>query len=211
MFHPLWHCRICTPGLPYLVKATTDSRPTRYVITRRFSGTQLAQNFPQSSFSWKTLYTLPSEVSSFSSYVSLMLLSSLIMALHDTHRHSLWTGQGNPYRCLSSTSVLPLSEATHHIQTHFRETALTTPPPPTGDELPLVWHTWRAKTESHCVLPTFSHACNRPAILILTAGRSDTLTMRTCDCVTTQTCYTCSLHGDIRNRMMLLHMKYAVN
>ena len=63
--------------MAYRVKATTESRPTRYVITRSFSGTQLAQNFPQSSFSWKTLYTVPSEVSSFSSYVSLMRLSSL--------------------------------------------------------------------------------------------------------------------------------------
>jgi len=122
MFHPLRHCRICTPGLAYFVTATTEFRPTRYVITRKSSGTQLAQNFPQSSFSWKTLYTLPSKVSNFSVYVSLMRLSSLIRALHDTLRHSLWTGHGNPYRCFSSTSVLPLSEA-HHIHTHFRETA----------------------------------------------------------------------------------------
>jgi hypothetical protein len=82
--------------------------------------------------------------------------------------------------------------------------------PPTGDELPLVRHIWRAKTKSNCILPTFSHVCSGPAILIMSAGRSDTLAKRTCDCMTTQTCYTCPLHGEIRGRMMLFHVKHTV-
>jgi len=181
------------------------------VITRRFSGTQLAQNFPQSSFSWKTLYTLPSEVSSFSGYVSLMRLSSLIRALHDTHHHSLWTGHGNPYRCLSSTSVLPLSETMHHIHTHFRETA------PAHYTSSTNWR-WTSVGATHLTRKNWitlhtsdiNHVFSRPAIFILSAGRSDTLTMCTFDCMTTQTCYTCSLHGDTRSRMVLFHMKHAV-
>ena len=87
---------------------------------------------------------------------------------------------------------------------------LLTTPPPTGDELQSVRHIRRAKTEIHCVLPIFSHVCSRSAILILTAGRSDTLKMRTCDCMTTQTCYTCPLHGEIRIRKILFHVKHAV-
>ena len=157
------------------------------MITRRLSGTQLAHNFPQSSFSWKTLYTLPSEMSSFSGYVSLMRLSSLIRALL-THT-VIRCGRGSGIR---------IAACRQHLSCRYRKQCTTATlisvklhqlitPPPTGDELPLVRHTWRAKTESHCVLPTFGHFCSRPAILILTAGRSDTLTMRTCDCMTTHT------------------------
>ena len=129
-------------------------------------------------------------MASFSGYVNLMCLSSLIRALHDINCPSLLTGLRNPYRCLSS--VLPLSEAMHHIHTHFRETARAHY---TSNQLAMNFRLCDTldakKTESHCVLSTFSHVCSRPAISILIAGRSDMLTLPTCDCMTTQTL----LHG----------------
>jgi hypothetical protein len=161
----------------------------------RFAGTQHAQTFPQSSFSWETLSALPSEVSSFSGYVSLMRLSYLIKAQNDTHCHSLRTGLWNPYRCLSS-SVLPISEAMHHIHNHCHEIAPAHYTSTNWRWTSVGAHIRRAKTEIHCVLPIFSHVCSRPAILIMIVRRSDKLTMGTCDCMTTQTCYTCPLHGE---------------
>ena len=134
MFHPLWHCRICTPGLAQRVKATTETRRTRYVIMCRFAGTQHEWTFLQSSFSLKTLYALRSEVSSFSSYVSLMRLSSLIRALHDTHCHSLWTGLGNPYRCFRHMSCRYRKQCTTSTTISVKLHVLTTRPP-TGHEL----------------------------------------------------------------------------
>ena len=127
-----------------------------------------------------------------------MRLSSLIMVVHDTNCHSLWRGLGNPYRCLSSVLPSTLISVSLHV--------LTTPPP-TGDERPSVL---RAKKRIILHTSTFTHACSRPAILIWIAGRSDPLTMRTCDCMTTHTCYTCPLHGEISRRMMLFHVKHAV-
>jgi len=63
---------------------------------------------------------------------------------------------GYQSQCLSSTSVLLLSTALHHILICFCNIACAPHSPPTGNKLPLVWHPSCAKIEAHCVIHHFT-------------------------------------------------------
>jgi hypothetical protein len=80
-------------------------------------------------------------------------------------------------------------------------------PPPAGREFPAVsLHTLKIQITPRT--STFSHVSNRPAVFRLIVRRHNTLSMASHGCVTTRTIGACPLHGKIRRKMMVFHVRH---
>jgi hypothetical protein len=125
---------------------------------------------------------------------TLMQVSSVIKA---SARHTLSYALDKiwlPGRCLSSTSILPQSEALHYIHTCFPVTAR---------------HFYRKK-QITLHYSRFYRVPDSLANFKLFVRRYDKFKMPSPGCKTIQTIYTCQLYRDIRDGTLLLHVRHVI-